>query len=431
MIGRDHRRDQRGPRVAYRASVLTPARAAPGQDALRFLPDALVVVDTEGRIESVRDAAAAPFDGFVHDLSGSLVVPAFVDAHLHFPQTRVIGSASGPLLDWLSSTVFPEEARFMDSAYAAAVAEEFVQRCAAVGTGTIGAFSSSSASATAVLFETLLARGLRGVVGLTLMDERCPDALRVPADRALGEARELCDRFQDADDGRVAFAVTPRFAISCSEALMRGAGELANERGLVVQTHVAENEREGAETLELFPWAKDYLDVYDQLGLLGPRTLLAHAIHLSRAEWDRVAERGAAIVHCPDSNFFLGSGRMRFAEATARGVRVALGSDVAAGRTFDIRRAIGHAYDNALALGAPRTLDELFRAATLGGAEALGWADKTGSIEVGKEADFAVLALPRWMDRTSRKEALRAACFGSEFAPVRRTYVRGRLIYRA
>jgi guanine deaminase len=434
LIGRDHRRDQRGPRVAYRASVLTPVQSAPTDALLRFLPDALVVVDAEGRLESVRSAGEAPFDGFIHDLSGSLLVPAFVDAHLHFPQTRVIGSATGPLLDWLASTVFPEEARFTQPAYAAEVAEEFVQRCTSVGTGTVGAFSSSSPSATATLFEALLARGLRGVVGLTLMDERCPGALKLPVDRAIAAARDLCDRFHGADDGRVAFAITPRFAISCSEGLMTEAGKLANERGLLVQTHVAENEREGAETLALFPWAKDYLDVYDKLGLLGPRTLLAHAIHLSGAEWDRVAERGAAVVHCPDSNYFLGSGRMPFREPAKRGVRIALGSDVAAGRTFDIRRAIGHAYDNALALGgaeAPPTLDELFRAATLGGAEALGCAEKTGSIEVGKEADFAVLALPRWMDRSSRKEALRAACFGSEFAPVRRTYVRGRLIYRA
>ncbi len=395
------------------------------------MPDALVVVGTDGRIESVRAAADGPFPGFVHDLSGSLLVPAFVDAHLHFPQTRVIGSASGPLLDWLSSTVFPEEARFRDRSYADEVADEFVGRCLSVGTGTIAAFSSSSATATAAAFDAVLARGLRGVVGLTLMDANCPDALAVPADQAIAEARELCDRYHGADDGRVAFAVTPRFAISCTEDLMRKAGALARERDLVVQTHVAENDKEGAETLALFPWAKDYLDVYDKLGLLGPRTLLAHSIHLSASEWDRIAARGASVVHCPDSNFFLGSGRMRLGEALRRGVRVALGSDVAAGRTFDIRRAIGHAYDNALAVGEPRTLDELFRAATLGGAEVLGWGDKIGSLEAGKEADFAVLALPRWFDRSSRKEALRAACFGSEFAPVRRTYVRGRLVYRS
>lgn len=428
MRPRDHRRDQRGPRVAYRASVLTPVR---GADALLHVPDALLVVDADGKIETLRPVSDGPFPGFVHDLSGSLVVPAFVDAHLHVPQTRVIGSASGPLLDWLSSTVFPEEARFHDRAYADEVADEFVGRCLAVGTGTVAAFSSSSATATAAAFDALLARGLRGVVGLTLMDTRCPDALAVPADRAIAEARDLCDRYHGADDGRVAFAVTPRFAISCTETMMRRAGELARERDLIVQTHVAENEREGAETLELFPWAKDYLDVYDKMGLLGARTLLAHSIHLSDAEWDRVAERRASVVHCPDSNFFLGSGRMRLAEATKRGVGVALGSDVAAGRSFDMRRAIAHAYDNALAIGEPPTLDALLRAATLGGAEALGWADRTGSLEPGKEADFAVLALPRWMDRSARKEALRAACFGSDFAPVRRTYVRGRLVFRA
>ncbi len=417
----------RGPRVAYRARILSPIA---GAASLVYHDRARLVVGADGSIESIDVASEeAPFDGVVHDLGSSLVIPALIDAHLHFPQTRVIGSATGQLLDWLEHTVFPEEARFADAVYARTVAHEFVDHALRFGTGTIGAFSSSSAVATSALFDVMLETGIRGVAGVTLMDARCPEALAVSADRALAEARELADRYHGADEGRLEFAVTPRFALSCSEALMRSAGELARERGLAVQTHVAENEREGVETRAAFPWAKDYLDVYDALGLLGPRTILAHAIHLSDDEWDRVAARGASVAHCPDSNAFLGSGRMHLARATTRGITAALGSDVAAGRTFDMRRAIASAYDTALGVGAPQTPEALLRIATLGGAEALGFADRTGSIEPGKDADFVVLDTPSYLE--GREGALRAACFGSEIAPVRRTYVRGRLVYRA
>ena len=431
ILDRRHgRRATRSPRVAYRASVLTP-RA--GSTELLYLPNALLVVDNDGTIEALTSAEPTagepPFRGVIHDLPGSLVVPAFVDAHLHFPQTRAIGSATGPLLEWLERTVFPEEARFIDPTYAREVAREFVLHAASCGTGTVGAFSSSSPLATEVLLDTMLETGLRGLVGLTLMDERCPEVLRLPADRAIEATRDLVERFHKKDDGRVEVAVTPRFALSCSRRLMEEAGKLAQEKNLAVQTHVSENVHEAAETLNAFPWASDYLDVYDKLGLLGRRTILAHAIHLSPSEWDRVGDRGAAIAHCPDSNAFLGSGRMRLSEARERGVRVALGSDVAAGRTFDIRRAIAHAHDNALALGDRHGVEELFRMATLGGAETLGLDDRTGSLEAGKDADFVVLSLPPYLH--GREDALRAACFGSEIARVERTYVKGRLVYRA
>jgi len=415
-----------GPRSAYRASVLTPVA---GEPRLRFHEDAIMIVGSDGVIESIRPYGAVAFDGIVQHFASALVIPALVDAHLHFPQTRVIGSATGPLLDWLQQTVFPEELRFANTTYAREVAGEFIDHALSCGTGTVGAFSSSSPAATEVLLDAMVETGIRGVAGLTLMDQRCPEALQLPPERALPAVRELIERFHRADAGRIEVAVTPRFALSCSEEMMRGAGELATEHNLVVQTHVSENAREGAETLAAFPWADDYVDVYDKLGLLGPRTILAHAVHLSPGEWDRLAERGAAVAHCPDSNAFLGSGRMRLAEATRRRVKVSLGSDVAAGRTFDMRRAISSAYDAAIAWGDRPELEDLLWLATLGGAESLGLGSKAGSLEVGKDADFVVLGLPSYL--SGREGALRAACFGSDVAPVARTYVRGRLIYRA
>lgn len=412
--------------LALRGKILTPLRGG----GLRWLEDGLVAIDASGRIADVRawpareaERPASP----VLDLRPAVLVPGFVDAHVHFPQTRIIGSATGPLLRWLEATVFPEEARFRDEAYARAVARELVARMLAVGTTTALCFSSSSPSATDVLFEELDRSGMRAIAGLTLMDQRCPDALRVPRAEAIAACRELASKWHGKDDGRLGFAVTPRFALSCSRALMEDAGALAAERGLVVQTHVSENPREGVETLEAHPWAKSYLDVYDRTGLLGERTVLAHAIHLSTAEWDTLAARGGKVAHCPDSNFFLGSGRMPIDEPRRRGIPLALGSDVAAGRSFDIRRAIAYAYDNALCAGAEVTPGELFAMATLGGATALGIDAVTGSLEPGKDADVAVIDVPAYA--TTEEQVLALVAFGSEGAGVSRAFVRGRAVF--
>lgn len=414
------------PRRAFRAAILTPR---PGLPPL-YLEDGLLVVDHEGTIESVHQASRGVTGTVVtHDLTSRLIVPGFVDTHLHYPQTRVVGSATGPLLDWLRTTVFPEEARFSSEAYAREVACEFAAKCAAVGTTTVGAYSSSHQRATAVLFETLDECGLRGLVGLTLMDQSCPEEIKVGAEAAIDGVRALAATYHGIDRGRLRLAITPRFAISCSRALMEAAARVADELSLVVQTHVAENPREGDETLAAHGFAQDYLGVYEAVGLLGPRTILAHAIHLSASEWDRVARAGAAIAHCPDSNAFLGSGRMQLEEARKRGIVVGLGSDVAAGRTFDIRRVIAHAYDTALATGTTASMAELFEMATLGGARALGLHDVVGSLEPGKEADFVVLERPSYADGV--EGALRCATFASEIAPVTRTYVRGRLIWHS
>jgi guanine deaminase len=405
--------------TSLRARVLSPTTGG----GLRYLDDGLLVVDGGGRLASVGPFDAGAVAGAMVDLRPAIVVPGFVDTHVHYPQTRAVGSASGPLLDWLEETIFPEEARFADLAYAREVGREFTTRLLAAGTTTAAVYSSSSPGATAVCFEALDGAGLRAVVGLTLMDQACPEALRVPREVAIPAARELVARWHGKDGGRLRFAVTPRFAIACSRALMDAAAALAREHDLVVQTHVAENRREGEETLRLHPYGADYVDVYDRVGLLGPGTLLAHAIHLAPAEWERVAARDAAIAHCPDSNFFLGSGCMQLAEALRRGVRVGLGSDVAAGRTFEIRRAIASAYDASLLVGERVAPAELFRRATLGGAEALGVADVTGSIEPGKDADLAVVDAPAWLD--GEDAALAHVAFASDLGRVVATYVRG------
>ncbi|MFT3768768.1 MAG: guanine deaminase [Minicystis sp.] len=406
---------------AIRGRLLTPLAAG----GVRWLDDALLITDGP-RIARIVPFTRDAFSGPILDLRPAVILPGLIDTHVHFPQTRVIGRAAGPLLEWLDHVVFPEEARFREASYARAVGLEFTSHLAAAGTTTACIFSSSSETATDVLFESLAASGLRAIAGLTLMDQKCPEALRVPREEAMAACARLADRWHGHDQGRLAFAVTPRFALSCSRRLMEDAARFAADRGLVVQTHVAENPAEGAAVLAEHPYATDYLDVYDAVGLLGERTILAHAIHLSTAEWDRVAARRTTIAHCPDSNFFLGSGRMPLGEPRARGVRVGLGSDVAAGRSFNLRRAMAYAYDNALCLGDHLKPADLLTLATLGGARALGLDAVTGSLEPGKDADLIAVDLP---DHAADDHAVLALLAFADAGRVTRTFVRGRLVF--
>jgi guanine deaminase len=246
----------------------------------------------------------------------------------------------------------------------------------------------------------------------------------VPRERAMADLGALLA--SQGPEGGVRFAVTPRFALSCSRELLRDAGAFAARHGLHVQTHLSESLAECEATRAAFPEAPDYFGVYEQAGLAGERSLFGHAIHLSPGEWERVAASRSCLVHCPDSNLFLGSGRMRLREALRRGIRSCLGSDVAAGRTLDMRRIASAAYDTALAEGAPVSPEELLSLATWCGADALGFGDRTGALTPGRRADFAVIAGPS--RARSAGDALGQALFASDSTPVVRTFVAGRVI---
>ncbi|MCA9715967.1 MAG: amidohydrolase family protein, partial [Myxococcales bacterium] len=265
-------------------------------------PDALIRVDERGR---VRDLSPATSVCEVPETwPGAVILPGFVDCHLHFPQTRITGSASGPLLPWLERSVFPEEARFAEAAHAAAVAGEFCDALLAQGTTSAGIFSSSHPVAADALLTALDHRGLRAVTGVTLMDRQAPPEVLLDVDPALAALDRLRARWHGHDDGRLRISVIPRFAISCTPELLRRAGAFAERHGLLVQTHISENLDEIRLTAELYPQSRDYLGVYEDHGLAGPRAILGHAIHLEEDAWARVAADDMAVAHCPDSNFF-------------------------------------------------------------------------------------------------------------------------------
>ncbi|MBA2320444.1 MAG: guanine deaminase [Deltaproteobacteria bacterium] len=403
--------------TVLRARVLTPRSA----DEVTWLEDAAIHIDPAGTITAVEPYGGQPVD---EHLQTGVLTPGFVDAHVHYPQTRIVGAASGPLLDWLATSTFPEEARFSAPDHADEVARTFTAALAAAGTTLAMVYGPVFPAATEALFAAAERRGLRVIAGPVLMDEHCPPGLQLPAADALDALDALGARWHGRDD-RLFVAAIPRFALCCSAGLMRGAADLARRHGWWVSTHLAESLEEGRITRERFA-AEDYLRVYEDAGLVHRRSVFAHAIHLSDAEWDRIAAAGAVIAHCPDSNFFLGSGRFDAATALARGVPVALGTDVAAGRSFRVPRIASSAYDSALARGTILTPSQLWWWATRGGALALGQ-DRLGAVEPGMEADLVWHDLPAWVDDPIR--ALAWLVFDADAPRPRKVWVRGKIVW--
>jgi guanine deaminase len=324
-------------------------------------------------------------------------LPGFIDTHVHYPQTAIIGSASGPLLDWLDTSVFPEESKFTQAEYAAYIATRFCDNLLKNGTTSAAVFSSSHVQATHLLFNEFAVRGLNGELGLTLMDRGAPDAVLCPADQAIAGCEQLIDTWHGYDDGRLNFCVTPRFGLSCTPNLLKEAGKLAQKYTLMVQTHISENRAELTATAEAFPESKDYLGVYEDLGLLHERSLFAHCIWLTDDEWTRFANAKAAVAHCPDSNFFLGSGQMSLADVQSRRIKLGLGSDVGAGRSFSMRKACARAYDASRITQSETTPESLLWHSTRGGALALN-KPLLGVIEKGAYADVVCIKPPPSFD---------------------------------
>ena len=361
-----------------------------------FDDGALVVregrIDACGSFDAVRRAYA---DVNVVDWRGGIILPGFVDTHVHFPQLRIVGRLGRSLLDWLEQAALPEEARMADVAYATDTAARFVRALAAHGTTTALVFGAHFAAATAALFEAATACSLRIVSGLVVSDRFVPEPLRQTPENAYRDSSELIRRFHRR--GRLRYAVTPRFALSTSEAMLEMCQTLVAEHGdVLVQSHINEDHEEIRKVAEAFPTARDYLDVYERFGLTGTRTVLAHNVQTSDAELERLAASGTCVAHCPTSNAALGSGIFPLRRHIDAGVRVALGTDVGGGTGLGMMKEGLQAYlmqrvaADVVMLDAARIL----YLSTLAGAEALGLASEVGSLCPGKAADFVYLRPP-------------------------------------
>jgi len=388
------------PPFALRARILTPLADGRTLDE----PDGILAIDAGGSLAFVGPATAASPEllaGAV-DLRPWVVLPGLVDTHAHLPQLPNAGLGFAlDLLTWLDRLTFPTERSWADPAVAERLAPAIFRAIAAAGTTTVLAYGVVYEAAMGAAFRAAEAHGIRAILGKVMMDRVTYDPTIEPStilDRSLRESADLIERWHGAADGRLGYAVTPRFAVSCTAELLRESASLARSTGTWWQSHVSEDPGEIAEVARLFPEASDYVDVYDRAGALGERTVLAHAIHLSDRELACLVETRTRVSHCPSSNLFIGAGVMPLARWLEAGVVVGLGSDVSGGpepSLFSVMRAGAYSQMARRSLAAetrpPLGPLEWLRLGTLDGARALGLEDRIGSLEAGKEADVIVV----------------------------------------
>ncbi len=426
--------------LLLRGRTLTFLRRPEGVDdlaALRYEEDGGLLVD-EGRIVAAgayaEVEAKAGADVEIIDHRPNLILPGFVDTHAHMPQMQVIASYGAELLDWLNKYTFPEETRFSDPDHARRIAGLFLDELVRQGTTTVAAYCSVHRESAEAFFAAAHARDMLTVGGKVMMDRNAPDGLRDTPQSAYDDSKALIAAWHGK--GRQLYAITPRFAITSTPEQMEVAGALMREHpDLHMQTHLSENHAEIAFTLELYPEARDYTDVYARYGLLGRRALFGHCIHLSEREADALADSGSVAVFCPTSNLFLGSGLFDYQRYRRRGrpLRTAIATDVGGGTNYSMLRTMDEGY-KVIALAGEK-LDPLgsFWQATRGNAEALSLAERIGTLEPGSDADIVVLdsgATPAMRIRRERVTTLAEELFllqtlGDDRAVVE-TYIAGR-----
>ncbi|WLE58421.1 guanine deaminase [Burkholderia plantarii] len=427
--------------TAFRARLLTfrddPAHA---DEAAVFEEDGLLIVDASGRVVAAGAYAAlagrlAP-DARVTTLGDKLIVPGFIDTHIHYPQTDMIASPAPGLLPWLDTYTFPTERRFEDIEHAREVASFFIDTLLASGTTTALVYCTVHRQSAEALFEASEARNLRMIAGKVLMDRNCPEFLRDTAQSGHDDSAALIARWHGR--GRQMYALTPRFAPTSTPAQLEACAALARRHpDVFVQSHVAENVDEVKWAAELFPGHRSYLDIYDRHGLLRPRAVYGHCIHLDDEDRRRIAETGTVIAHCPTSNFFLGSGLFDFDRATAQRVHLSLATDVGGGTSFSMLQTMNEAHKVARLSGYHLGATRMFWLATAGAARALALDTQIGTLAPRAEADFVVLdprATPLLARRTARAASLEELLFAfamlGDDRAVHSTWAAGRCVHR-
>ncbi|MEN8129992.1 MAG: guanine deaminase [Pseudomonadota bacterium] len=381
---------------AFRAPILhflqDPGQSPDG-DAYQYYADGLLLVE-DGRVRQVGSATEIlgrlQADWEIVTYPDKLILPGFIDAHIHYPQIDIIAAPGEQLLEWLNRYAFPTELRFSDIAHASEVASFFIDELLRNGTTTALVLGSVHPESVDALFEVCGARKLRMIAGKVLMDRNAPALLTDTAESGYADSKALIERWHGY--GRLGYAITPRCAATSSEGQLERTGQLAREYpDTYVHTHVAENQSEVAWVAELFPWSRSYLDVYDHYGLLRERSIYAHGLHLDERDRQRMAESGAAMAFCPTSNLFLGSGLFNLTAADQAGMLVGLATDVGAGTSFNQLRTLKEAYEVLQLIGQSLSPLRAFYLATLGNARALYLDQHIGNFEPGKEGDFIVL----------------------------------------
>jgi guanine deaminase len=362
-------------------------------DCVRYIPDGLMILEN-GKIMDFGEYSSLS-DRYPHisiETNTGIILPGFIDLHIHCPQTEIIGAYGEQLLEWLDKYVFPTESKFKDINYARKISSFFLDELLRNGTTTALVLTTIFSHSVDILFEEAQRRNMRLIAGQVLMSRNAPDFLINDPHKAYEENRELIAKWHGTD--RLLYAITPRFAITSTEVELKLAAKLKEEFPEVyIHTHLSENHKEIEFTASLFPNSKDYLNVYEQFDLVGDRSIFAHCIHLDDSAFARLSDAGAAIAYCPTSNLFLGSGlfKLHQAKSLEYPIKVGLGSDVGAGTSFSQLKTMAEAYKVSQLQGQSLSPFKAFYLATLGAAKALCLDDKLGSFDKGKEADFIVL----------------------------------------
>jgi len=411
------------------------------ENCLQYIEDGMLVVEdgkiiqcgSTSEIMKLIDASMP-----IHHYPAGIILPGFIDTHIHYVQTDIVGSYGKQLLDWLEQYTFPAEKEFSSYEHCKKVAKRFMDEMLKSGTTTALVFCAVYPQSVDALFEEAQSRNVRLIAGKVLMDRNAPTALQDTAQSGYDDSKKLIEKWHNK--GRLQYAITPRFAPTSTPEQLTAAGQLWKEHPTTyVQSHIAENVQEIIWAKELFPERKGYLDIYDHYGLTGKRAVYAHGIHLTEDEFQCCHDTETSLAHCPSSNLFLGSGLFNISDAkkSNRPVEVGIGSDIGAGTSFSLLTNLNEAYKVAQLRNVSLDALKLLYLATLGGARALSLEDKIGTLEVGKEADFVVLnkhATPLLKERMNRVESIEEALFvltilGNE-ETVDATYVAGVPVYQ-
>ncbi len=366
-----------------KCNILNPG----SEKKCEYLKDVIITIDNNIIKEIVSSQEFNSTKIEIIDKSDKVIIPGLIDTHVHLSQWRIRGRYKSDLLDWLNTYTFPEEEKLNNPDYAQNVAQDFFKNLIQVGTTTASIYVTSSQKATNIAFEEADKTMIRALIGKVCMDQNTPPGLIENTDKSFHESVELCQQWDKK--GLLNYVFTPRFAPVCSSNLMSKIGKYAQENDKYIQTHLSENHNEIALVKRLFPEAKSYTDVYYRANLLGPKTIMAHVIHLDDKELELMKNSNTKIAHCPDSNFFLKSGRFPYKKLIDNNLTLGLGSDVAGGTSLDMFYQMRMA--NYMQLDYSIEVEELFYLATLGNAKVLSKDNIIGSIEIGKEADLLVL----------------------------------------
>lgn len=425
---------------AFRARILhftdTPDTVTGA--GVEYFSDGVLLIEN-GRIKSLASADTMASSGFdlqqCQHFPEQLIMPGFIDSHIHYPQTDVIACYGEQLLDWLTNFTFPTELKFSDPEFAAAAAEQFLQLLLENGTTTAMVYTTVFAQSCAAFFHAAREKNLRMIAGKVMMDRNAPAGLLDTVEASERDCRKLIETWHC--QGRLHYALTPRFAPTSTPAQLKLVGKLYQSYPeLYLQTHLSENHREIAWIKQLFPEACDYLDIYDSFGLLGPRSVFGHGLHLSNRELARLADSQSSIAFCPTSNLFLGSGLLDMARIERAQVPLSIATDVGGGTSFSLLRTLAEAYKILQLQG--QTLHPLkgLYMATLGNARALHLDSQIGNFGKGKEADFILLNLAathlqqlRQNNTSDLAQTLFALMTLGDEHNIARTYIMGKLAF--